>query len=186
MTYTPLDEKFLAEFKRKTEGYWQQEPISGFQSPRGARWNPGLSDEKIDEYEKALGVRFPHDFRLMLKSMNGTFYPKGTPDPFATIRRHRAASMYSFPRDIKLIRQRIRDLQLEYAFADIQTVLRQQGFEFKAGAGLVPIYAHRYILCGSDPSNSAVLSIMGTDAILYGSNLREYLEKEFLPASDSS
>lgn len=185
MMHLSIDEDFLTEFKHKTEAFWAQSPISGFQSPRGARWNPGLSDEQIEDYEKALGVHFPYDFRLMLRFMNGTFYPDETIEPRSTIDSHRKEiGIYSFPKDIELMHQRIHDLELESAFVDIQVVLHESGFELEAGSGFVPIYGHRYIHCSSNPIKSTVLSIVGTDAIVVGYNLREYLQKEFLPASN--
>lgn len=49
----------------------------------------------------------------------------------------------------------------------------------------MPIYIHRYVVCTSDPGNSVVLSIKdGSDAIVYGNSLREYLEREFLVKPD--
>jgi len=46
----------------------------------------------------------------------------------------------------------------------------------------VPVFAHRYVVCSKNLNSSVVLSIVvhDTDAIVYGSSLREYLEKEFL------
>lgn len=186
MTCSRVDDKFLAELKRKTEKLWRESPISGFQSPRGAQWYPGLSEQEIKEYEQTLGMRFPDDFRHMLRMMNGTYYPTGTPDPFAFISRQKAVFIYSYPRDIDLVRQRIEDLDLESSFLYLQNVLRMQNFDLEADAGLVPIYQHRYVVCSSDPATSTVLSIMGTDAIVYGNDLKEYLQREFLSAKSSA
>ena len=65
---------FLLELKRSTEQKWNQESLNptvyGFQFQQGTRWNPGLSALKIREYENALGMRFPHDFRAFLSVMN--------------------------------------------------------------------------------------------------------------------
>jgi hypothetical protein len=45
-----------------------------------------------------------------------------------------------------------------------------------------PFYAHRYVGCSSDPSDSTVLSIVveAVDAIIYADPLQSYLEKVFL------
>ena len=55
-----VDDKFLLEFKSKTETRWQNCQINrgiyGFQFQRSTRWNPGLTDRKIADYEKGLGV----------------------------------------------------------------------------------------------------------------------------------
>jgi hypothetical protein len=54
---------FLTEFKRATEAKWCEKSIDptlyGFQFQRGTRWNQGLADEMVAEYERALRVGFP-------------------------------------------------------------------------------------------------------------------------------
>jgi hypothetical protein len=71
-----ISDNFLAEFKSSTEKKWSltslNPKIYGFQIQQGTHWNPGLSDEKIAEYENFTGARFPHDFKKFLKAMNGT------------------------------------------------------------------------------------------------------------------
>ena len=65
-----LDSAFLRGFKQASEAKWRQKSIDptiyGFQFQQGTRWNPGLSDEQIADYEVALGVHFPHDFKASL------------------------------------------------------------------------------------------------------------------------
>jgi len=62
---------FLTEFKRATETKWREKSIDptifGFQFQRGTRWNEGLSDEMVREYEMVLRVRFPHDLKAFLR-----------------------------------------------------------------------------------------------------------------------
>jgi hypothetical protein len=74
-----LSASFLVEFKRATEARWAvQAPIlrsMDFQIQRGARWNPGLSDEQLKQYEAVVGFRFPPDVRELLREMNGTDLP---------------------------------------------------------------------------------------------------------------
>ena len=64
---------FLWELKRATEQKWNHESIdptvSGFQFQRGTRWNPGLSNLEILEYENSLGMRFPHDLTFAARSL---------------------------------------------------------------------------------------------------------------------
>ena len=71
-----LSVDFLAEFKRATEARWRKRSIDptlyGFQFQRGTSWNEGLSDGMVKDYERILGVRFPHDFTAFLREMNGT------------------------------------------------------------------------------------------------------------------
>jgi hypothetical protein len=65
---------------------------------------------------------------------------------------------------------------------EIASDLAGQDFELPNEASLVPIYAHRYLVCAPNLDTSAVLSIVvqSVDAIVYGNSLREFLEREFL------
>src|SRR5215831_18246827 len=85
----------------------------------------------------------------------------------------------SYPKDLEEIKRRIRKVE---AFRDqLVATMTDQGFDLAPEHSLVPIYIHRYVVCTSNPSCSVVLSIDdGTDAIVYGNSLREYLEKEFV------
>jgi len=71
-----LSSDFLTKFKHATEAKWSEKLIDpalyGFQFQRGTRWNEGLSDETVTEYERVLSVRFPHDFKAFVREMNGT------------------------------------------------------------------------------------------------------------------
>jgi hypothetical protein len=176
--FTP---EFLAEFRFQTEQLWSRATIDskiyGFQFQRGTRWIPGLADVQIAEYELAVDAKFPDDFRKMLGAMNGTdmstlnvYGGKNTPT--------NSVGVYSYPRDLQHVRERISNLVGNRN--EIAAGLLEQGFALHPEARLVPIFLHRYIVCDSDPQSSSVLSIHGTDAIVYGRSLRDYLVKEFL------
>jgi hypothetical protein len=44
---------------------------------------------------------------------------------------------------------------------------------------LLPVYSHRFAVCAPNPP--VVLSIYGSDTIIYGDDLRTYLTKQLLP-----
>ena len=176
---TNLDDFFI-EFKTLTEEYWKyikKNPlIYGFQFQAGTRWNPGLSDIEIAKYEEGLDVRFPYDFKRMLHFMNGTDLP--TLNNYGTSGHPHATSVgfYAYPRDINIVKK-----YMEYVETDREGIipaLKDDGYELAPEATLVPIYGHRYIVCSSDLSKSTVLSIVGTDAIVYGDSLLMYLLHE--------
>jgi hypothetical protein len=175
---------FLIEFKRTTEARWSEisfnPSVYGFQFQRGTCWNAGLPDEKIAEYESVLRVRFPNDFKAFLREMNGT--DLATVNIYGSCGQppRQSVGIYSYPRDIDIVKQRIEDIRVSRN--EIAIDLAGQGFELLTEANLVPIYSHRYVVCTSNLDSSPVLSIVvkDTDAIVYGSSLREYLEKEFL------
>ena len=176
--FTP---EFIADFQRKTEQLWSRATICsdiyGFQFQRGTRWIWGLPEAQIAAYESAVDAKFPDDFRKMLGAINGT--------DMATLNVYGGQSapresvgVYSYPRDLQHVRQRISDLAEDRD--GITTELAKQGFTLHPDARLVPIFSHRYVVCDSDTASCLVLSIVGTDAIVYGKTLRTYLEKEFL------
>jgi hypothetical protein len=167
---------FFLEYKEKTERYWIMHPISGFQAPRGSFWNPGLSEVEILNYENFLGTSFPTDYREMLGVMNGTTTPNFD---YSAVEPFRLRDVYSYPRDLATINAYIEILNPE--MSEIIEVLSEQGYYLEAKSKLLPIYSHRYLVCSDNNKTSVVLSIMGTDAIVYGASLAEYLLVEFLP-----
>ncbi|HEY2469082.1 MAG TPA: hypothetical protein VGI45_14760 [Terracidiphilus sp.] len=61
----------------------------------------------------------------------------------------------------------------------LRHTLSEQGFLLGEEAKLLPIFAHRYVICSSRVETCAVLSIWAsTDAIVYGQSLPEYLQRE--------
>ena len=176
---------FLSEFKRATEAGWSERSINptlyGFQFQQGTRWNAGLRDNQIAEYEQVLEVRFPHDFKSFLREMNGTDLPTLNIYGNCGEPQRQAVGVYSYPRDIEIVKQLMKEMRAGHE--EIAIDLAEQGFELPAEARLVPIYGHRYVVCTSNLNSSVVLSVVlkDTDAIVYGNSLREYLEREFLP-----
>jgi hypothetical protein len=179
-----LNRDFFLEFKKTTELSWNQRSINpaayGFQFQRGTRWNPGLSNAEIAEYENVLGVQFPLDFRALLQVMNGTDIPTLNGYGYSGEPHRTSVGVYSYPRDLKMVEQRIEDVR--ESRNEIAADLREQGFDLPAQAGLVPVFGHRYVVCASNLNRSVVLSIVvhDVDAIVYGNSLQEYLEREFL------
>jgi hypothetical protein len=45
---------------------------------------------------------------------------------------------------------------------------------------LVPVYGHRYLPAGAGTFGHPVLSVMQTDIIVYGSDLADYIQREFI------
>lgn len=91
-----------------------------------------------------------------------------------------SGGVYSYPRDFETVERRTREASQDWA--EIVGELYSQGIAIPQDAKLVPIYSHRFVLCEHDHERSLVLSLDGTDTIVYGASLKEYLEKEFLKA----
>ena len=180
---SPLTDAFVTEFRMKTQQKWKvvkiNPEIHGFQFQQGTRWLPGLSEPEINEYEAKLGGQFSDDLRRVFRHINGTDLP--TLNVYGNSGEHHGTSVgvYSFPRDFAQIAGRIQDARDNWK--EIEEILKEQGdFELKKNMILVPFYIHRYIVCGPDRASGPVLSIHGTDVIVYADNLHQYLESEFL------
>jgi hypothetical protein len=178
-----LGTDFLIEFKSATELIWRDRSInpniSGFQFQPGTRWNPGLSEDKIPEFEGVLGIKFPHDFRAFLRAMNGTDLP--TLNVYASCGEpsRQWVGVYSYPKDLEIVKRLIEDVSKNRA--ELMATLAEEGYVLGPAAALVPIYGYRYLVCTESLDSSVVLSIDGSDdAIVYGNSLKEYLEREFL------
>jgi hypothetical protein len=179
-----LTEPFV-RLKQETEAGWAKarldRGIYGYQFQAGTRWNPGLSAEDIHAYERALDVRFPESLRRMLSVMNGTDKP--TINLYGSSMPPREGpGVYAYPRDLELVREYVEVVRPDRA--EVAEVLEEEGFVLPPDAGLVPLYGHRYLVCGADAADGPVLSIYGTDAIVYGADLLTYLRMELLPPGE--
>ena len=178
----PIDDEFLAFFKSETETTWQHKQLNpaifGYQIQNGTRWNSGLTEAQVSNYESDLEVQFPHDFKRLLRYMNGTDSPSMNIYGSSGYPHRTRHDVYSYPRDLAAVREMI--AWVEDDRKKLALVLSDQEYELQPDARLVPIYAHRYVVCGADPNESTVLSISGTDAIVYGNSLRAFLQIEFL------
>jgi hypothetical protein len=178
-----VDIDSVLRFKSASEEKWRNASIKGtswgFQIQAQTRWNPGLTDETITQYELAVDASFHSDFKTLLRCMNGTDIPaidvrgsSGEPPRFAP-------GFYSYPRDLEQIKKRIENVSTDKI--QLSATLEEQGFHLSDDAKLIPIFGHRYVVCSHILDGSPVLSIWdATDAIVYGRSLLEYLEKEVL------
>ena len=181
MTMPDID--LFVAFKSACEEKWARisikDTVWGFQIQPQTRWNPGLTDEAIAQYQNAITIPFHPDLKTFLKCMNGTDIPaidvrgtSGEPPRFAP-------GFYSYPRDLELVTARIE--MVSHCKAQLTVTLAEQGFHLPVDAKLMPVYAHRYLVCSPSLDGSPVLSIWNdSDAIVYGQSLLDYLEREVL------
>ena len=179
---TRLTEAFLTSFRRDSERRWasleMDREVYGFQFQKGTRWLPGLSEGEIEAFEARLKATFSPDVRLFLRHMNGTDLPtkniygdSGEPPALWP-------GIYSYPRDLTWVKSQVKEVRGH--FKAIQAELEDQGFTLHPQAFLLPIYGHRFVVCTPASTSSPVLSLHGTDAIVYAKDLRAFLEMEFL------
>jgi hypothetical protein len=178
-----LSNGFLPRFKHETEKLWKGKPLDpqiyGFQFQAGTRWFPGLSEQQILAFENEVCARFPNDFRAFLRAMNGTDLPTLNIYGSSGQPMRESIGVYSFPRDLERVMRCISEVNEDRD--TLRGTLSDEGFELSENTKLVPIYMHRFVACEEDQDRCAVLSIADPeDAIVYGKELQEYLEREFL------
>ncbi len=167
-------EKFFPWLKETSERAWQVVPLDGkiygFQVVAGTRWNPGLSDAQITQYEADIGFAFPDILKQYLKVMNGTDKERiniyaYTGEPFRY-----APGFYAWPKDLVAVKDKIRWIYDECNITPEQ-------IEKDAIPHIMPIYGHRCLVIDRCPTNP-VLSMYGNDIIPYSHNLMNFLVDE--------
>lgn len=169
-------------FKTRTEEKWLSAIIRtnvlGFQIQPGTKWNKGLMAQEIASMEQSLGFGFPSDYKELLQIINGldqecidVHAHDGRPNSYC----HRS---YKYPDDLDRAACLIEEIA-EFRPA-VNEALAECGFDPQQVVGFIPIYGHRAVVAFHDTHLSPVISIMGHDVIVYGIDLRVYLNNEFL------
>jgi hypothetical protein len=161
---------FFPWLKKLSEKVWEnielKQGVFGFQIQKGTKWNSGLTEDEIEDFEKELGLSFPEIYKFYLRYLNGTdkdfknIYGNGMTEAFAP-------GFYSFPRDLDIIKDRINIVYKDF--------LVHENF-VRSGAipRIIPIVSHRFLIvdgCAKNP----VLSIHQRDAMLYAPTLESFL-----------
>lgn len=174
----------------------------GIRWQRGTRWTGVLPDAAIDDAERGFGLRFGPDHRLLLRVLHSTTpRQRGFHYGSATeLSEYSRPGFYDWVRDEPQIRTAMRrvtgGIDLDRAadgvgrneagnaiwpagwgdrpttFADRRAKVQAL---FDAAPKLIPICGHRHVVAGE---SSAVLSVVGTDIVIYGRDLRDYLLQE--------
>jgi hypothetical protein len=155
--------------KKTSEQIWESVEIErgvfGFQTQRETKWLEGLMEEEIKDFESELGFQFPEIYKFYLRNMNGTDKPAkniyGTEEIVDF-----APNFYSYPRDLEIIRDKIKWIYEEFAI-DEDKVKREKI------PHIIPIVGHRFLIadnCAEHP----VLSMYGKDVIVYAPNLQSF------------
>lgn len=144
----------------------------------GVWLDPGLSVEEVVDVERRFGFTFCADHRAMLELAVpvGDGWPDWLSDDEAPLRARLAWPVDGVVHDV-----------LNDDFWPASWGPRPAADEREAVARrhlatvptMVPVYAHRYLPGGAAPTGTPVLSIYGTDVITYGSDLADYLAREF-------
>lgn len=197
---------FLEWFKAETERAWtcaQPPTLTDYQARRvggvdwqtGTRWLPGLSEEEIDAIERREGVPLAADFRLYLRHLRGTDRPRvGARFDGATLVPTQRPGFYDWKDGLREI-EAARDNVLEGLVFDVEhnglwldelgekppePGARREALAAAVAAAprLLPLFEHRALVAQPPRVGNPVLSIMQSDLIIYGEDLRAYLLNE--------
>jgi len=145
----------------------------------GAVLEPGLSEMEFSAAEERYGFRFPPDLRTLL----GIAVPRGP----------------SFP-DWRSISDDALTSSLDRPFEGIRFDIERNSFWWPAWGSrpvdsnaaiaiarkavaaapkLIPVYGHRYLPAEPRENGNPVFSVVQTDVIYYGRDLRSYFTHEF-------
>ena len=140
----------------------------------GVEFAPGLSEDEILQIETTYGVRFPASLREFYQTALPVFcahnvFPRWndfSAKNIAAIRERMAAPYQWLRRDV------------ERGFCPPAWEGKDIDRLFGEAPKLIPVYAHRYMPAIDHP-DPPVISTVGRDTIVYGRNLRDYLERDF-------
>ena len=137
-----------------------------------------MSEAAIELFEQRLKFPLPLAYKDMLRRING--FDRECIDIHGgqDLAPRRSRECYKYPDDLERIAWLLREIS-EHRCA-VDECLETSGFSIDQLIGFVPIYGHRALAVFNDSKLSPVISIVGNDVIIYGENLVEYLEHEFL------
>jgi len=168
------------EFKIFTEMKFESAQIEkcwGFQIQKNTKWDKGLTEGEIGRLEQYYGFKFPNDYVEMLKVFNGFDTLQISIDPDGKYETEYDRTCYKYPADLGKTKSLIDEVHKNIEFANL--VLEEAGFDSTQIEGFIPLYGHRVLVVLKDKQQSPVLSIWGSDIILYGESLIKYWTHEF-------
>ncbi|HEX8530254.1 MAG TPA: hypothetical protein VF646_09530 [Cytophagales bacterium] len=190
--------------KERTEAFWRKDPNAEEDFPcpewaHGAKW-VGLQEAEIDEVEKKYGVTFTPDHREFLKVLHCVDRKEAivytdSDEEDAEEHRYEHPFFYNWLTDEQEIREK-----LNWSYRTILEDVEGQNVVWLKSWGerpdspeereavfadwyrktpkLLPIHIHRFVVSEPVQRGNPVLSVWGSDIIVYGWNLRSYLLQE--------
>ena len=150
----------------------------GFQIQPNTRFLKGISRKEINQLELLFGFDFPWEYREMLLNFSGYDTPQISINPEGKNEIKFKDSFYQYPRDIEKTKWLVEDINKFKIYAEIALI--EEGFDVSKIVGYIPIYSHRALVVFENKYLSPVISVCGSDIIVYGNDLKEYLKNEFL------
>lgn len=197
--------EFLYWIKERTETFWSKNPETSDEEfpcekwAYGAKWI-GLSDSEIDSIENKYNIKFSYEHREFLRVLHTIdrkeiieYEPFDEDDK---VKIEHVPFFYNWLTDDKEIQYRL-DWSYRTIFEDVigpnKVWLKSWGsirpksdsdkekiFSewFQKTPKILPITSHRFVVDVPSLKENPVLSIYGSDIIVYGWNMRHYLLNE--------
>lgn len=196
--------EFLYWVKERTEKFWSKNPATSEDDfvcedwAYGAKWI-GLSDSEIETIESRYGVKFSPEHRMFLKILHSIDRKEiieytETFDEDAEVKIEHIPFFYNWLSDEQEIQNRL-NWPYRTIFEDVTGAnkvwleswgqIRPKSDKekerlfsewFNQAPRVIPIKGHRFVV--NDVKDAPVLSIYGSDIIVYGWNIRHYLLNE--------
>lgn len=172
----------IKEIKYKAEKQFKKiklrDDVWGFQIQPNTKFLKGISRKEIDQLELLFGFDFPWEYKEMLLLVSGLDTVEISIDSDLEDEIKFNNLFYQYPRDIEKSKWLVQDINKFKN--DAEATLTETGFDVSKIVGYIPIYSHRALVVFEDKYLSPVISAWGSDIILYGCNLKEYLKNEFI------
>ena len=166
--------KFISENKFATATI---DKCWGFQIQKNTKWNQGLTEDEINNLQLNIGLEFPLDYIEMLKVINGFDSMHISIDPNGIEEPNYKRRCYKYPEDLESTKYLIDEVNENIIYAN--EALQEAGFDSNQVESFIPLYGHRVLVVLKDKLQSPVISIWGSDIILYGDSLFNYWHQEF-------
>lgn len=196
---------FLHWVKEQTELFWSIDPKTSTNDfvceewIYGAKWK-GLTEEQINDIEKKYAIIFTPEHRLFLRILHTIDRKEKieyteTRDGNVEVLYDETPFFYNWLEDEIDIKEKM-DWPFKTIYEDVvggnQIWLKSWGKRpnseiqvkkiysdwYKNTPTLIPLTSHRFLVCEPNLEYNPVLSIWGSDIIVYGWNLRSYLLNE--------
>jgi hypothetical protein len=160
-----------------SKGHWSE--LAALLQVGHLPFDPGLTDQEVEQVEKKFGFRFPPDLRAFLQAAMPVQigFHDWRSDDEAKLR-----EILNWPLEGCLFDVEYNDFWLpEWGpkpelLADAFAVAEEK---INEAPKLIPIYSHRYIPEEPRESGNPVFSVHQMDIIYYGFDLDDYLRHEF-------
>ena len=187
--------EFLHWFKQKTETHWSNISKSDDESwLMNGKWI-GLKDEEINRIEIQYKISFTQEHKEFLKILHCV--DKKRPTEFYNeeneIYTKNEPYFYNWLTDEKIIKDQM-NWSYQTIFFDVKKNFWLNSWEkrpksegelekvfsnrYEKAPKLIPIFSHRFVVNHYQNAENPVLSVWGTDTIVYGWNMKHYLLHE--------